>query len=75
MSRNKLVKRGWYHNWSLHCDVTFAVFEVGEEPDLDWYGPFKLYSQCKKDALEKALWERQTANYQIRQIKQIRRPF
>lgn len=72
MSRPRAVRWGWYHSWSLHCDIEILWLKRGTQPD-DWHGPFPVYSEAKRDAREKAQWERMTANHQLRQIRSLRR--
>jgi len=74
MSRHKRTPGwGWYHNWSLHTDVEIHWLEIGTQPDNDWYGPFKVHSEAKTDALEKAKWELLTARHQVQQIQSLRK--
>jgi hypothetical protein len=66
---------GWYHDSEF--DTTHEIKFFADSPDVkpanNWYGPFKTFGDCKRDAIEYHQTDIHKARAAIADIRAMRR--
>ena len=67
----------FWHNWHMHSIV--QILYASKDPtdfstDEQWTGPFDTWQAAKQDAVDKCLWELNTAKQMLREVKKLRKP-